>query len=360
MLSTTQSSLSFLSRNVILLSAYLASSFSFAAEMPLETITAKSTSQTQYLQLDAKVEPIKSATVAAQTSGRVLAIHYDVNDMVPEGAPLIEITSKEQGAGLAAAEAELAKAQAQNFEAQAQFERYKALFPQGAISKGAMDEATSYAKSSKQAVSAAKAKLISAKENVNYTIVSAPFSGRVTAKWVEQGETISYGQALLSGYATDKLRAVFYVPQQYRKQLTALDSINLSDDYQQYQSDKINKFNFSTQADQSIEVRVQLNNHQDTLQAGQWLKAALPIATTEAIYLPKSAIFQVGELTAVYRKQGDKYLQTQVRLGKQLTGNQLTTDQVTQVEVLSGVMDGDNIINDAASYVLFLNQAHAN
>ena len=352
--STTQSSLNLLSRNFIILSAYLLSSFAFATEIPLETITAKSSSQTLYLQLDAKVEPIKSATVVAQTSGRVLAIHYDVNDMVPEGAPLLEITSKEQGAGLAGAEAELAKAQAQNIEAQAQFERYKALFPQGAISKGAMDEATSYAKSSKQAVSAAKAKLISAKENVNYTIVSAPFTGRVTGKWVEQGETISYGQALLSGYATDKLRAVFYVPQQYRQQLADLTSITLSDDVSTYQSDAINKFNFSTQADQTIEVRVQLENQQQTLQVGQWLKAALPVDQVDTIYLPKSAIFQVGELTAVYRKQGDKYLQTQVRLGKQVT-----SAEITQVEILSGVMDGDSIINDAASYVLLLNQTQS-
>jgi len=348
---TRQFVLASLSPKIILLTTYLVSGFSVAANIPLELITAKSSSQTLYLQLDAKVEPIKSATVAAQTSGRVLAIHYDVNDMVPEGAPLLEITSKEQGAGLAGAEAELAKAQAQNIEAQAQFERYKALFPQGAISKGAMDEATSYAKSSKQAVSAAKAKLISAKENVNYTIVSAPFTGRVTGKWVEQGETISYGQALLSGYATDKLRAVFYVPQQYRQQLADLTSITLSDDVSTYQSDAINKFNFSTQADQSIEVRVQLDNQQQTLQAGQWLKAALPLAKVDAIYLPKSAIFQVGELTAVYRKQGDKYLQTQVRLGKHITSG-----AITQVEVLSGVMDGDNIVNDAANYVLLLNQ----
>ncbi|UJF23177.1 efflux RND transporter periplasmic adaptor subunit [Shewanella sp. OMA3-2] len=337
---------------ILVIAALVTSKVTLAQNTHFETIKIQLIQQASYLQLDAKVEPVKAATVAAQTSGRVLAVHYDVNDLVPEGAALLEITNKEQGAELAATEADLAKAQAMNVEAQAQFKRYQTLFPKGAISQGAMDEATANAKSTKQAVSAAQARLVRAKESVNYTVVSAPFTGRLTAKMIEQGETISYGQALLSGYATDKLRAIFYVPQQYRQQLNSLTTLSLSDDKHRYISEQINPFQFSTQSDHSIEVRAIINNPDNTLQAGQWLKVALPVAAKEVISIPKSALYQVGEMTTAYRKQQQRYLQTQIRLG-----NAYINDQgVEMVEVLAGVMPGDEIVLNATDYVLHLGQ----
>ncbi|MGL5358503.1 MAG: efflux RND transporter periplasmic adaptor subunit, partial [Shewanella sp.] len=101
----------------------------------IETIEVVNKPYANWLTLDATIEAVKAATVSAQTSGRIIKLNYDVNDIVPEGAALLEITSKEQGAELASVEAELAKANAQNIEAQAQYQRYQALFPQGAISK---------------------------------------------------------------------------------------------------------------------------------------------------------------------------------------------------------------------------------
>ena len=71
------------------------------------------------LELDGVLEAVDQGTVSAQTSGRILSIHYDVNDLVPAGAVLLEITSREQAAGLASAQAALAEAQAVDADAQA-------------------------------------------------------------------------------------------------------------------------------------------------------------------------------------------------------------------------------------------------
>ncbi|MGZ9897725.1 efflux RND transporter periplasmic adaptor subunit [Shewanella gaetbuli] len=326
----------------------------------IDTLIATEVERVQYLTLDAKVEPIKSATVAAQTSGRVLAIHYDVNDLVSAGSPLLEITSEEQGAELAAAEAELARAKAINIEAQAQLKRYKTLFPQGAISQGSMDEATAKAKSSQQAVSAANASLIKAKQTVNYTVISAPYTGRITEKLVEEGETVVIGQGLLSGYATNSLRAVFFVPQQYRQQVANLTKINFYlDEHQpnrQYQSNHITPFAFSHQADHSIEVRAILDNQQDELFAGQWLKTKLAIDKKSIISLPLTTLHQIGDVTSVYRQVGDNYLQTQIRVGKHF----IDENGVPSFEVLAGVMPDDIIVKNANHYILHLHKLTAN
>ncbi|MGX9462959.1 efflux RND transporter periplasmic adaptor subunit [Shewanella sp. A14] len=313
----------------------------------IKTLKLVNSQQPQTRVYDAKIEAIKAATVSAQTSGRIINIHFDANDLVPQGAALLEITNKEQGAGLAGAEAELAKAKALNNEAQAQYLRYQTLFPKGAISQGAMDEATAKAKSSKQAVSAAQALLIKAKESVNYTVVSAPFSGRVTQRFVELGETISYGQALFSGYDTQHLRAVFNVPQQDVAQLQQQGKVTV----QLFNGDRITSndiqvFQFADPLTHQHQVRVNLDaSKQENVVVGQWAKIINNTANKPSLIIPLSAIHQVSDLTSVYRKNADKIALNQVRIGR-------IDHQNNTAEVLSGLMEGDEIVIDAGHYLI--------
>ena len=62
--------------------------------------------------LDGRIEAVNEGTVAAQTSGRVAEILYDVNDFVPAGAVIIRLRSTEQHAGLLQAQAALSEATA--------------------------------------------------------------------------------------------------------------------------------------------------------------------------------------------------------------------------------------------------------
>ena len=316
-------------------------------EHDVETIKLAYTQQSRPLLFDAKIEAIKAATVSAQTSGRIIKILFDVNDLVPQGAPLLEITNKEQGAELAGAEAELAKAKALNNEAQAQFLRYKTLFPKGAISKGAMDEATAKAKSSKQAVTAAQAQLIKAKESVNYTTVSAPFGGRMTQRFIELGETISYGQALFSGYDTERLRAVFQIPQQDLSLLQRQEQVTIQlSNGNKITSNDINVYQFADPQTHQHQVRVNLNaNDVDKVTMGEWTKVMINTPSKPSLIIPLSAIHQVSDLTSVYRKNADKIVLNQVRIGR-------INSQTNTAEVLSGLIEGDEIVINAGRYLI--------
>ncbi|WP_144213939.1 efflux RND transporter periplasmic adaptor subunit [Shewanella donghaensis] len=321
------------------------------ANTPVKTITVTPTLEAQQLFFDGRIEAVKAATVSAQTAGRIIKLNYDINDLVPEGAPLLEITSKEQGAGFASAEAELARAKAKNIESQAQFLRYQALFPKGAISKGAMDEATANASSSLQAVSAAKAALIKARETLNYTIVSAPFSGRVTERFVELGETVAVGQPLLSGYDTSEMRAVFQLPQQHKNLISPLNSSdkqvsNLKvkldgDTYLPKQS--VTAFEFINQNNHSFQARVYLSQSEHNVIPGQWVKIIIDSNVEPSLYIPVTAITKRGQLSGVYRQVNDQTLFTQIRTGQQ---------QTDQVEVLAGLQSGDVILEDALAFLI--------
>ncbi|WP_242620246.1 efflux RND transporter periplasmic adaptor subunit [Shewanella maritima] len=346
---------------LIVLAAFTTLSNSVVAK-PLAIWTVKEVEITKPVYFNAQVEATKAATVSAQTSGRVIAVHYDVNDRVEAGSPLLEITSEEQAAELGTAQAELAKAKAINQEAQATLKRFDKLFPQGAISQGQMDEAIAAANTAEQAVSAAKAQLVKAKQSLNYTTVSAPFSGRVTQRHVEQGETIAYGQALFSGYDDKQLRVSFYVPNSQLSELKQAKTIEIilgsqltANKQTTITTNNFNVFEFS-QANQQHQVRANFNVNnaaQNQVHLGQWLKAGYRSAAQQVISIPNSAIHQVNELTAVYLKVGEQVLLTQVRLGEPLTSAQGET-KPNQRMVISGLKPGDQIIEDASAYLLQL------
>ena len=308
-----------------------------------KTVVVTTQSVPVWATYDARIEAVKAATVSAQTSGRIIKLYYDVNDLVPEGAPLLEITSKEQGAELAGAEADFAKAKALDIEAQAQLERYQELFPQGAISKGSMDEAIANARSTEQAVSAAKARIVKATESLKYTIVSAPFSGIVTARHVEVGETVSPGQALLSGYNSDEIRAVTQIPQRdvaaIRQHTVA--EVTLSDGTR-INSLSVNLFNFADPQSHSYRARILLDNSDKRLSPGTLAKVRFQLGSREALLIPVSALVTVNELQAVYRKQGDQFILTQVRVGQRQDSPELGD----KVAVLAGLEQQDEIAID--------------
>ncbi|KFZ38020.1 hemolysin D [Shewanella mangrovi] len=308
-----------------------------AAEVNTYQVT--SAEAPSYLVLDGTIEAVKSATVSAQTSGRIVKLNYDVNDFVPAGASLLEITSKEQGAELAAAEASYARAKALDVEAQQTLTRYQALFPQGAISKGAMDQAIANAKSSQQAATAALAQVTKARENLKYTIVAAPYAGVMTARHVEEGETVTLGQPLLSGYATDKMRVVVQVPQQYRQALVDAGAVDVTlADGRQFTIDKPQIFGFTDTQSHAYKVRLPLPENTPALLPGSWVKARFAVSQRPLVQIPTSALYSVNELTGVYLKVNDSFVLQQVRIGENING---------KVEVLAGLQNGDVIANNA-------------
>lgn len=304
-----------------------------------DLLTIKNDLKEQLVVLDATIEAVDQATLSAQTSGRVVKINFDSSDYVEQGSILLEITSKEQGAQLAVARADVLRTQALYNESRLTYQRYKKLFPQGAISKGQLDQAEAAANTNKQLVRAAQANLKHAQESLDYTIIKAPYSGVVTERFVEVGETINPGDLLFSGMSLNKLRAVTEIPQRY---LQALDDnpefiITLANG-KQLLSTQITLFSYADQQSHAFKVRIALPESADLLLPGMWVKAQFVSGKRQTITVPKSAVLTNNELHAVYRDIKGQAVLTQVRLGKELDG---------YVEVLAGLQEGDQINIDA-------------
>src|SRR5919108_2281459 len=169
--------------------------------------------------LDGIIEAVNQGTVAAQTSGRVAAILYDVDDFVPAGAVIMRLRATEQRAGLLQAEASLREATAREAEAQTRYQRIADMYDRKVVPKATLDEVAANREAAVARLAAARAALESAKEGVAYTEVRAPYAGVVTKRLVQVGETVSPGTPLMSGLSLQYLRVAVDVPQSLVEQV---------------------------------------------------------------------------------------------------------------------------------------------
>lgn len=325
--------------NLICLPLWVSGMASVYAASGDELVIIKPVLQQRMLELDATIEAVNAATVSAQTSGRVAALNYAINDFVPAGSVLLEITRREQSAAVASAVAEQNRAEAANAEAQLNLQRLESLFKTGAIARGQLDQARTAASSSRSAVQTAEANLIRAKAAQGYTVVRAPYAGVVTARHVELGETVSPGQPLYSGYSLAQMRAVTDIPQRYLNRVTAGTEfvVTLSDGTVLRSSDSV-RFSFADPHSHAFKLRINLDNLDAKLNPGMLVKVAFAAAERELIQIPQSALLHQNALSAVYRQFEGEWVLTQVRTGRR---------SGTQVEILAGLETGDRIARDA-------------
>ena len=92
--------------------ALLGTGLAWAEPLPFDVTTATEQSVAHEEVVDAVIEAVQQATVSSQTSGRVLAVNFDVDDYVTKGSVLIRFRDTEQQAALKAAQARYAEAEA--------------------------------------------------------------------------------------------------------------------------------------------------------------------------------------------------------------------------------------------------------
>ena len=84
----------------------------------LEVVAVTRATVPRELAFDGVVEAVNQATVSAQTSGRIVALPFDVGDYVAKDAVIVRFTGVEQRARSESAEAAVAEARARLNEAE--------------------------------------------------------------------------------------------------------------------------------------------------------------------------------------------------------------------------------------------------
>lgn len=277
-----------------------------ALSAPFETLAVRYEEAPRERIWDGRIEAVNQGTVSAQTSGRVAELPFDVNDFVEAGAVVMRFTDTEQRAALNRAEAALAEARARLANAGTEFERAEKMIANNTISQSRFDQLKAERDSAKARLDAAVAGVQTAQEQLEYTVVRAPYAGIVSARHVELGERVAPGQPLISGLSLQSLRVNVDVPQSMFRAVHTFGKAFVYIDGERIEAESLTFFPVADTGSNTFRVRVNLPDGVATLFPGMFVKVGFVVGETRRLLVPVDAIVRRSELSAVYVSDGDR------------------------------------------------------
>lgn len=137
------------------------------------------------------LSPVTTVEVGTQVSSIIAHIYADFNDQVKKGQLLAVLDTVLLRATVMDAQAVVEKAEAQLQQAQADYERNRTLFERELISDADFLPYRINLKMQEANLKSAQAALIRAERNLKYAEIYAPISGIITARNVEEGQTVA-------------------------------------------------------------------------------------------------------------------------------------------------------------------------
>jgi RND family efflux transporter MFP subunit len=311
---------------------------SAASAPPLRTAAAEVRDVQLAISADAVVEAVHQSTVSAQLTGRIVDIRFDVGDRVKKGEVIARIDERGATQALAASEAQVREAEAGLANARSQYERSRQLLAQGFISPAALDKSEADFKAAESRLKAMLAGAGQAATERSFTTITAPYSGVVSARHVQLGEMATPGRPLMTGFDPASLRVVATLSsiQAQRVQPGTRTRIEVPSANRWLDAKSITVVPAADPRTHATQVRVELPADVSGIYPGVFARAHFVVGTAPRLMVPREAVFQRSEVTAVYviEPSGQPRLR-QVRLG--------TASDERSVEVLAGVKPGEAV-----------------
>ncbi len=166
------------------------------AAPPPPTVTVATPLQRDVTEWDdyvGRFEPSRSVEVRPRVSGAVTAIHFTDGQIVRAGQPLFTIDPRPYAAALAEARAGVATANSDLALARADYDRASRLVDVDAVSKSEVDRLRARVQAATAALAAAQARVRSRALDMEFTLVRAPISGRISDRKVDAGNLVAAG-----------------------------------------------------------------------------------------------------------------------------------------------------------------------
>ena len=283
-------------------------------------------------------EPNKETKISAELQGKINTILVDVGSKVSKGQNLIQLDNS------------LLKLQLQTIIVQiegmeADVNRYTILAKADAIQGVQLEKAELGLKSAK----IQKATLL---EQINKTIIKAPFGGVVTAKLSEVGAFAAPGVPLLQITNITTLKFTVNVPEKDLSQFKLNQSYSLSADaYSEILlTGKTTMIGSKANMGSSFPVQFMANNTSDLkIKSGMFGKVLLKSETSgKGIIIPSSAIQGTENQPQVYLLKNDKALLQNITISNKIQNKAVVSKglNVGDVIVTNGfinLFDGANV-----------------
>jgi membrane fusion protein (multidrug efflux system) len=296
-----------------------------------------------------RIEAMEKVGVRARVDGFLKPRKFEEGAMVKKGDVLFEIDPSSYQVNVTLAEANLANAEAARALAQITLDRQQELYTRnsGAISKQQIDQSSASLKQADAVMKARQSDLENAKLMLGYTIITAPFDGKVGRAAYSTGEYVGpSSQPLVSIVQQDPMYVSFPLPQAVlleslkdgRDKSDYFLQITLADGSVYPEKGKIEFADVSASAStDSVTVRARMANPKGYLIDQQIVQVAVVRNQSEKrLLMPQSALLldQQGSFTLTVDASGKVGI-ARLKLGAQ-RGSAMVVEQ--------GLKAGDRVV----------------
>ncbi|MGB3212223.1 MAG: efflux RND transporter periplasmic adaptor subunit [Desulforhopalus sp.] len=268
------------------------------------------------------VQAVERAEISSKISGNIITLQADLGSRVRQGDLLIELSAGEISAQVQRAKAELEQTK-RNLAREA-----------GLLKKNAATQET--VKSLQDNARIAEAAYREAVNMLNYSRITAPFSGIVTNKLSNIGDLAIPGKPLLFIEEENNLQVLTDIPEamilhiQKGDRLSVfIPSVNLTTEGI---VDEISPVAHPSSRSAPIKLRIAPDHR---LRSGQFARVTLSLDQSETLTVPDSAVLPFGQMNRVFVVDDNKARLRLVRTGAK---------QDDYIEILSGLSEGETII----------------
>jgi RND family efflux transporter MFP subunit len=291
------------------------------------------------------IQPERKADLRAEVSAVVLQVLKENGDVVRRGDVLVRLDQTSILDNLRSAEDNARNAVQSLDQAERNLQRLKTLRASGMTSLQALDDAEVRRNGAQSELSASNARAVLARQQLERTIVRAPFDGVVSDRKASAGDTASIGKELLKvidpssmrfagRVSADKISVVTvgqavsfringYAGQEFRGKVTRVDPS-------------------ANDVTRQVEVLVSFNDATQPRVAGLYAEGTIESSSMKALTLPESVLVKAGDKASVWRVKANTLNQVELTVGARdpRTGN---------YEVRTGLAEGDIILRNPSS-----------
>src|ERR1700760_487763 len=180
-------------------------------EVPVNLIKLKPRTVLYYDKYPATTRALNQVNLLSQVSGAVTGMFFKEGTTVEKGQKLYEIDERLYKAAYDQAVANLEVSKSGLVQAQQDADRYAYLNSYNAVAKQLYDHAIVTLEQAKSTVKASDQAVKTAKTNLTYATVYAPFTGTIGISQVRLGEVVSPGVTTLDSLSTTTPMAVDFI-----------------------------------------------------------------------------------------------------------------------------------------------------
>lgn len=295
---------------------------------------------TQTIDYTGNLLPFKEVNIVPATPAKIEKVYVEVSDRVSKGDLLVEMDKTQW---------EQAKVQLSTLEADMQ--RFEELKKTNSIAPQKYDQM--------------KAQYEVMKNNLAFlqknTLLKAPFSGVISAKYYEDGEMFSGAPNPMTGKSAivtllqiDRLKITVAISEKYYPMIKKGTLANIKSELfpnQKFQAKVFNIYPTIDPITRTFNVELSLENKKETLRPGMFVKTEIVVNQTRTMLLPDHAVLKMQGSNDRYLFVNDKgkAKRIAVTIGKRYDSNieviatELTRGDQVIVNGQSRLLDGDEI-----------------